>query len=67
MDGETNVYVQICYSLMDPVTEERGVRPLRSIDDDYRKLVVTMEASFSTDGDGITEIGLKDLLTGCAL
>lgn len=67
MDGKTKVYVQVCYSLRDPVTEEREVRPLRSIDDDYRKLVVTMEASLSTDRDGITEIGLRDLLTGRAL
>lgn len=67
MDGETKLYIQVCYSFRDPSTEERGVRPLRSIDDDYRKIVVTMEPSLNTDRDGIAEIGLRDLLTGRAL
>lgn len=64
MNGETKLYIQVCYSLRDPSTEECEVRPLRSIDDDYRKIVVTMEPSLNTDRNGIAEIGLRDLLTG---
>lgn len=65
MNDETKAYVQVCYSLREPATEEREVRPLKAINDDYRKIVVTMERSFNADREGIVEIGLRDLLTGC--
>lgn len=66
-DGERKIYIQVCYSLKDPVTEEREVRPLRLIGDDYRKVLIVMERSLKKDREGITEISLREFLTGAPL
>lgn len=64
MNHETKAYVQVCYTLKDPATEERELRPLRSIRDGYRKVIITMEKSFNEDRDGIVEMGLREFLSG---
>ncbi|MBE6525740.1 MAG: ATP-binding protein, partial [Thermoplasmata archaeon] len=56
MGSEDRLYIQVCYSLRDPSTEERELRPLKSIKDDYKKIIVVMEESVNTDRDGIKEI-----------
>lgn len=66
MNSDMMAYLQVCYSLRDPDTEEREMRPLKQIKDNYPKIVVTMERSFNVDREGIIEIGLRDLLTGRA-
>ncbi len=63
MGSEDRLYIQVCYSLKDPSTEERKLRPLKSIKDDYKKIIVVMEESVNTDRDGIKEILLSDFLT----
>ncbi len=63
MGSEDRLYIQVCYSLKDPSTEERELRPLKSIKDDYKKIIVVMEESVNTDRDGIKEILLSDFLT----
>ncbi len=63
MGPEDRLYIQVCYSLKDPSTEERELRPLKSIKDDYRKIIIVMEESVNTDRDGIKEILLSDFLT----
>jgi len=63
MGSEDRLYIQVCYSLRDPSTEERELRPLKSIKDDYKKIIVVMEESVNTDRDGIKEILLSDFLT----
>lgn len=67
MDDTKKLYVQVCYSLRDPDTEAREVRPLKAIKDDYRKIIVVMEKSLNSDRDGITEIGLREFLLGCGI
>jgi len=42
MGSEDRLYIQVCYSLKDPSTEERELRPLKSIKDDYRKIITVM-------------------------
>ncbi|MDR0887834.1 MAG: ATP-binding protein [Candidatus Methanoplasma sp.] len=63
-DHTRTLYVQVCYSLRDPVTEEREIRPLRSINDDHRKIIITMEQSLNRDREGIAEIGIREFLMG---
>ncbi|MBQ2762666.1 MAG: ATP-binding protein [Candidatus Methanomethylophilaceae archaeon] len=63
MGSEDRLYIQVCYSLRDPSTEERELRPLKSIKDDYRKIIIVMEESVNTDRNGIKEILLSDFLT----
>ena len=53
MTGNRTLYVQVCYSLRDPSTEEREVHPLTRIRDNHRKIPVVMEKSLNTDRDGI--------------
>lgn len=64
IDDARTVYVQVCFSLNDPVTEEREVRPLRAVDDDYRKVVIVMQPSMNLDRDGIVELELREFLAG---
>ena len=61
-DDEKKMYIQVCYSLRDPETEKREVRPLISIGDDNRKIIVVMEESMNTDRNGIMEITLRKFL-----
>lgn len=63
-DDVLTVYIQVCYSLNDPTTEEREIRPLRVVDDDYRKVVIVMQPSINKDRGGITELELREFLTG---
>lgn len=64
IDDARTVYVQVCFSFNNPVTEEREVRPLRAVDDDYRKVVIVMQPSMNLDRGGIAELGLREFLTG---
>lgn len=64
INSDRTLYVQVCYSLRDPVTEEREVRPLRKIRDNHRKILVVMEKSLNTDRDGIEEMGIREFLRG---
>ena len=64
MTGNRTLYVQVCYSLRDPSTEEREVRPLTRIRDNHRKIPVVMEKSLNTDRDGIEEVGVREFLKG---
>ena len=63
MGSKDRLYIQVCYSLKDPSTDERELRPLKSIKDDYKKIIVVMEESVNTDRDGIKELLLSDFLT----
>lgn len=67
IDGSHKVYLQVCYSLEDPATAERELRPLIKCGDSYRKLIVVMRPSLNRDNNGIEELPLRDLLNGAAL
>lgn len=67
IDDSKRTYVQVCYSLRDPETEAREIRPLRAINDDHRKIVIVMERSVNADRDGIAEMGLREFLDGAAI
>ena len=63
-DSSRVIYIQVCYSIRDPAVKDREIRPLRSVKDDHRKIIIVMERSLNTDHDGITEMGLREFLTG---
>jgi len=50
-----------------PITENREMRPLKLIKDDHRKIIIVMERSLNRDREGITEMGIKEFLTGAAI
>ena len=54
-------------SARDPTTENREVRPLKLIKDDHRKVIIVMERSLNKDREGITEMGIREFLTGAVI
>jgi Predicted ATPase (AAA+ superfamily) len=67
VDDSRKLYVQVCYSLRDPDTEDREIRPLKMIRDDHRKIIIVMERSLNKDHEGIAEIGIREFLTGMTI
>ena len=56
------IYVQVAYLLSDRKTIDREVRPLKLIQDNYPKYVLSMDTDFGADLDGIHRINLVDFL-----
>lgn len=55
-------YIQVTESMNDPSTRERELRPLRSVRDNFEKLVVTLECLNPVTQDGIKIVDLIDFL-----
>lgn len=55
-------YYRVAMSITDPVARERVLRPLRAIDDNYPKTVITYDRSPFDDIDGIRVVSLLDWL-----
>jgi len=47
------LYIQVTETMMDESVRERELRPLRSIRDNYEKILLSMDRSFITSYDGI--------------
>ena len=56
------IYIQVTESMQSPETRERELRPLRLINDNYEKLVLSMDRSFINSYDGIKSLNLIDWL-----
>lgn len=56
------VYLQVTESMQSPETRERELRPLRMIQDNYEKIVLSMDRSFITSYEGIKSLNLVDWL-----
>ena len=56
------VYVQVTATMMDEVTRDRELEPLRQIPDNYRKIVLSMDRIAFKDYEGITNEYLLDFL-----
>ncbi|MDY0289561.1 MAG: ATP-binding protein [Sphaerochaeta sp.] len=56
------LYVQVSATIMDDKTRERELRPLLAIDDQYDKMILTMDRPFAKDFEGIKIINLLDFL-----
>lgn len=56
------IYIQVTESMLSPETRERELRPLRLIQDNYEKTVLSLDRSFLTSYDGIKSLNLIDWL-----
>ncbi len=60
--AERKLYVQVSATIMDEKTRERELRPLLAINDQYDKMILTMDRPFARDYEGIRIINLLDFL-----
>lgn len=56
------LYIQVTESMQSPETRERELRPLRMIQDNYEKMVLSMDRDFITSYEGIKSLNLIDWL-----
>lgn len=56
------LYIQVTESMQSPETRERELRPLRTIADNYEKIVLSMDRSYINSYDGIKSLYLVDWL-----
>lgn len=56
------LYIQVTESMQSPETRERELRPLRMIQDNYEKVVLSMDRDFITSYEGIKSLNLIDWL-----
>lgn len=59
----TPTYYQVCTSIADEQTRERELRPLRALDDNYPKIIITYDRFLLDDIEGIKVIQILDWLT----
>lgn len=55
---EEKIYIQVTESMQSPETQQRELRPLQMIPDNYEKVILSMDRSFITSYDGIKAINL---------
>lgn len=60
--ADRKLYVQVSATIMDEKTRERELKPLLAIDDQYDKMILTMDRPFATDFEGIKIMNLLDFL-----
>lgn len=56
------MYIQVCYLLNDEKTIERVFGNLEKIDDNYKKIVLSMDKHFPKDRRGIERMNIIDFL-----
>ena len=56
------LYIQVTESIQSPQTRERELRPLQVINDNYEKIILSMDRDFIASYDGIKSINLIDWL-----
>lgn len=56
------LYIQVTENMQSPETRERELRPLRMIQDNYEKIVLSMDRDFITSYEGIKSLNLIDWL-----
>ncbi len=57
-------YYQVAYTVKDPETLSRELRPLRAVNDHYPKFVLTLDDDIEVSYDGIRVINALDFLLG---
>jgi hypothetical protein len=60
--ADKKIYVQVSATIMDEKTRERELRPLLAINDQYDKMILTMDRYFTKDFEGIRIINILDFL-----
>lgn len=59
---DDKLYIQVTESMLSPETRERELRPLRMIQDNYEKIVLSMDRNFIKSYNGIKSLNLIDWL-----
>lgn len=59
---EETIYIQVAESLKSEETREREIRPLQRINDNYTKIILSMDRDFTSSYDGILSLNLIDWL-----
>ena len=59
---DDKIYIQVCETLLGEKTRDRELKPLKSIDDNYEKIILTMDKDFITSYDGIRVKNIIDWL-----
>jgi hypothetical protein len=56
------LYIQVTEAMWDESVRERELRPLKSIRDNYEKIIVSMDKNFISSYDGIKSLNIIDFL-----
>lgn len=59
---DNKLYIQVCETLLGEQTREREFKPLKMIDDNYRKIIITKDIILSGNSDGIEYKNIIDWL-----
>jgi hypothetical protein len=58
------IYCQVSANILEKGTRERELRPLRAIQDNYDKIILSMDRTIYSDFEGIKNINIIDFLLG---
>ena len=61
---DDKIYIQVTETMMGEEVRERELRPLRLINDNYEKIVLSMDKSFIKSYDGIKVLNIIDYILG---
>ena len=64
MNEDGNTYFQVSATVRDETTLERELKPLKAINDNYPKILLTLDDDPAADYDGIKRINALDWLMG---
>lgn len=56
------LYIQVTESMQSPETRKRELRPLQRIDDNYEKIILSMDRNYINSYEGIKSLNLIDWL-----
>lgn len=59
---QEKLYIQVTESMQSPETSKRDLRPLQTINDNYEKIVLSMDKSYITSHEGIKLLNIIDWL-----
>jgi hypothetical protein len=59
---DEKIYIQVAESILSPDVRERELAPLRSIEDNYRKIILSLDRSFASSYEGIEVRNVVDYL-----
>ncbi|MBE6079325.1 MAG: ATP-binding protein [Veillonella sp.] len=62
--ADEKLYIQVTESMRDETVRERELRPLQKIQDNYKKLVLTLEPGIEREFGGIQVVNVVDWLVG---
>ena len=61
-NSKETIYYQVSLTTREDSTLERELTPLQKINDNYQKIILTMDDDLDTDFDGIRKINVIDWL-----